>query len=79
MAYSPQIDDLDVAGFVPGPEIVRPDLKFGIAMMREALAPEIGRSEFNPESSETCFGHDRSERSGRARIVATLAHEQVAT
>ncbi len=79
MAFSPQIDDHDVAGFVPRPKIVRPALKFSVASMHEALAPEIGFSELNPEFPDTCFVHVNSEHSRRVDIVAALVIEQVAT
>ena len=79
MAYSPQIDDHGGAGFVPETEVARSDLKFGVARMREALAPEIGHSEFNQKSVEICFGHVPSELSRRVHIGAALAIEQVAT
>ena len=79
MACSPQIDDRDAAGFVPGPEIARPDLKLGGARMREASAPETGHSGFDPELSESCFGHVHSDFSRRVQIVAAPATEKVAT
>ncbi|MDE0697579.1 MAG: hypothetical protein OXH76_17290 [Boseongicola sp.] len=77
MAYSTQFHDHGVAGFVRGSGIARPDLKVGVARMREA--PETGHSEFDPGFSESCFGHVRSELSRRRRIVTALALVQVAT
>ncbi len=79
MANSPQIDDRDAAGFVPRPELARPDLKLGGARMREALAPEIGSSELDPEIPDSCFGRVQPELSRRVHIVAAPAIEQVAT
>ena len=79
MAYSAQVHDRGSADVVPEPKFARPDLKFGVARMGEASVPETGHSEFDPEFSESCFGHVRSELSRRIRIVTALADVQVAT
>ena len=79
MTYSPEIDDRDVAGFVPGPEVARPEFKFGVARLCEALEPKIGHSELNPEISRPCFGRVHPEPPKRVHIVAALALEEVAT
>lgn len=79
MAHSPQIDGHDDAGRVPRPELARPDLKVGVARIREALVPEIGSSELDPETPDSCFGRVQPELSRRVHIVAAPAIEQVAT
>ena len=79
MAYSPQIDGHDDAVLVPRPELARPDLKVSVARIHEALAPEIGSSELDPEIPDSCFGHVQPELSRRVHIVAAPAIEQVAT
>lgn len=79
MAFSPHSSDRNFAGFAPGPGIVRPDLKFGAARTREALAPEICHTEFVSNFPNTCCEHAHSDHSGRVPSVAALAVERVET
>ncbi|MYA89880.1 MAG: hypothetical protein F4X97_15755 [Boseongicola sp. SB0662_bin_57] len=79
MAYSPQIDDHDVAGFVPRQEMARSDLKVSAARMHEAPVRGIGHSEFDPEISDGRFGHVRSEPSRHIRLVTARSVVRVAT
>ena len=79
MAHSPQIDDHDVAGFVPRREMARSDLKAGAARMHEALVRGIRHSEFDPEISDGRSGHVRSELSRHVRLVTARSLVRVAT